>query len=113
MRTEDMERRSGVAPYLIQPISGDHQSIPGVTIVSKFARNIRVSLFAIGLVALCGAALADNSQTQMPLPRIERGQLVSPMPTPTPSPNANYPRLEDGRVQVNKDVSVGGTLSPP
>jgi len=78
--------------------------------MSKYAKQLRQTLLTAAMVALSQVVPAQESENPMPLPRVEHGQLIDPMPTPTPS--TNYPRVEDGRLQVNKDVSVGGTLSP-
>lgn len=72
----------------------------------------KVHLIAMATL-LAGSVLgsfahADDS-TQMQLPRVEHGQLISPVPPPPPP---SYPRVEEGRLYLNKDVSVSGQLSP-
>jgi hypothetical protein len=70
---------------------------------------IRIASVAIATVGIAANALADGSQMQ--LPRVERGTLVTPVPAPTSS--TNVPRVENGRLVVTPNVSVAGTLNPP
>lgn len=73
--------------------------------------NMKANLLLIAVAAVGSVmATAHAEPDQMQLPRVERGQLISPAPTPPPP---TFPRVEGGWLRVNPNVSVSGGLNPP
>lgn len=71
-------------------------------------------LLAVAIAMASTAALAQKGGLDTKLPRVVNGKVVDPLvagPAPT-----TYPRIEnktgnDPRLQINKDVSLGGNVT--